>query len=461
MRIIAAIILAICILAASSLLAQPTTSPAKPNIVIILADDLGYADIGGQASATDVVTPNIDSIAKNGVRFTNGYVSCPVCSPSRAGLLTGRYQQRFGYEGNPIASFDDRFGLPHDQVTLADVLKKAGYVTAAFGKWHEGNIPEYRPLLRGFDEFFGFLGGLHGYMGKMPLAEQGWNCIRRGDEPVEEKEYLTDALSREAVSFIDRHQARPFFMYVAYNAVHSPLQSPPKYLDRFKEVKDRSRQLMLAMLSAEDDGVGRILTKLRDCGLEEKTLVIFLSDNGGPTSENASRNAPLRGFKGQVWEGGIRVPFMMQWKGRIAPGRVLDQPVISLDLFPTALAIAGADGPKNVRLDGVNLLPLVEGKTNARPHETLYWRFLPQWAIRDGDYKLEKSRDGVTRLYDLSNDLREQNNLMSSAPEVAKRLQAKFDAWNAELKDPLWPGRQEGEHDAAMIDQLEATAEAE
>lgn len=429
----------------SSVLHAQTT---RPGIVLIVADDLGYADIGVQGFAPDVKTPNIDSIARNGVRFTNGYVSCPVCSPSRAGMLTGRYQERFGYEANPIAAFDDRFGLPHDQVTLADVLRRAGYATGAIGKWHEGNIPEYRPLLRGFDEYFGFLGGLHGYMGKS-IEQQGWNCIRRGDEPVDEREYLTDALSREAVSFVDRHRAQPFFLYLAYNAPHSPLQAPPKYLDRFRDVSDKKRQTMLAMLSAVDDGVGKILGKLRETGLEESTLVIFISDNGGPTNENASRNTPLRGFKGQVWEGGIRVPWMMQWKGRISAGRVLDQPVISLDLFPTALAIAGAQPPAGVKLDGVNLLPLVEGKTESRPHETLYWRFQPQWAIRDGDYKLMHTRDGLTRLFDLSKDPSEQNDLTSTAPEIAGKLQAKFDAWNAELKEPLWPGRQEGENDPA------------
>jgi arylsulfatase A-like enzyme len=236
---------------------------------------------------------------------------------------------------------------------------------------------------------------------------------------------------------------------VPFNAVHSPLQAPPRYLNRFANITDKKRQTMLAMLSAMDDGVGKILAKLRESNLEENTLVIFLSDNGGPTSENASRNTPLRGFKGQVWEGGIRVPFMMQWKGRIPPGRVLDQPIISLDLFPTIVSICNAELPKDVPLDGVNSLPLASGKTNARPHETLYWRFQPQWAIRDGDYKLERARDGVTRLYDLSKDPGERDDLITKQPEVAKRLQEKFDAWNAMLKDPLWPGRQEGEKDEA------------
>ena len=435
----------------STAFAQPKRTAPGTNVILILADDLGYADVGAQGILPEVKTPNIDTIAANGVRFTNAYVSCAVCSPSRAGLLTGRYQERFGYEANPIAAYDEKFGLPHDQVTLGDVLKKAGYVTGAFGKWHEGNIPEYRPLLRGFDEYFGFLGGMHGYTGPAEI-EKHWNSIRRGDEPVAETEYLTDAISREAVSFIDRHKDQPFFMYVPYSAVHSPLQAPPKYVDRFAQIQDRKRQMCLAMLSAMDDGVGRILAKLRESGLEENTLVVFFSDNGGPTNENGSRNTPLRGFKGQVWEGGIRVPFMMQWKGRIAPGRVLDQPIIALDLFPTVVGMCGAELPNDVPLDGVNILPLVEGKTATRPHETLYWRFKPQWAIRDGDYKLEQSRDGVTRLYDLSKDPGERDDLISKQPDVAKRLQGQFDAWNATLKDPLWPGRQEGEKDEARVE---------
>jgi arylsulfatase A-like enzyme len=442
---------------AQSAIAQNT----KPNIILILADDLGYADIGVQAVEKDVLTPNIDSIARNGVRFTQGYVSCPVCSPSRAGILTGKYQERFGHESNPVAGYDDKFGLPKDQVTLADEMKRIGYATAAFGKWHEGNEPGYFPLDRGFDDFFGFLGGMHSYFQRAPLSEQGFNAIRRGNTPVEEKEYLTDAISREAVSFIDKHQSAPFFMYVAYNAVHVPQAAPPKYQNRFPDVTDRKRKMMLAMLSAEDDGVGAILSKIREHNLEENTLVIFLSDNGGPTNENGSRNAPLRGYKGQVWEGGIRIPFMMQWKGKLPAGKVLSDPVISLDLFPTTIAAAGAEPRKQISLDGVNLLPYLNGETTTKPHETLYWRFLPQWAIRDGALKLEQGRDGVTHLFDLERDPTEKSDLFAASPEIARQLQSKFEAWNKTLIAPLWPGRQEGANDAAMVDAEEATADAD
>ncbi len=439
--------------------AQPAPA-SKPNVLLILADDLGYADIGCQAVEKDVKTPNIDSIAQNGVRFTQGYVSCPVCSPSRAGILTGKYQERFGHEHNPTADFDGKFGLPKDQITLANEFHRIGYATAAFGKWHEGNSEGYYPNQRGFDTFFGFLGGMHTYFQRSAPQDQGFNSIRRDNTPVDEKTYLTDAITREAVSFIDSHATSPFFMYVAYNAVHVPQAAPPKYQNRFPDVTDHQRKMMLAMLSAEDDGVGAVLTKLRDLHLEENTLVIFLSDNGGPTAENGSRNSPLRGFKGQVWEGGIRIPFMLQWKGKLPAGKVLTDPIISLDLFPTTLAAAGADPRKEISLDGINLLPYINGDTT-KPHQTLYWRFSPQWAIRDNNYKLLKTRDGITHLFDLEKDPSEKSDLFATSPELANQLQSKFDAWNKTLAEPLWPGRQEGANDAAMLDALESTADAD
>lgn len=418
--------------------AATSEHPARPNVVVIVADDLGYADIGVQGISKDVRTPHIDSIAQNGVRFTNGYVSCPVCSPSRAGFLTGRYQERFGHEANPLPQAAPNFGLPVDQVTFADEMKKAGYATGVIGKWHEGTLPQYWPLKRGFDEFFGFLGGAHSYT----VKGQGPNALRRNNEIIPDKEeYLTDAISREAVGFIDRHKAAPFFLYVAYNAVHTPQEAPEKYQERFKDVKDQQRKLMLAMLSAEDDGVGRIVGKLREAGIEEKTLVVFFSDNGGPTGANASSNEPLRGFKGQIWEGGIRIPFMMQWKGTIPARKVKDEPVITLDLMPTALAAAGAHA--TAKLDGVDLLPWLRGKTDAVPHDTLYWRFSPQWAVRQGDWKLVHTHEG-TQLFDLKVDPAEQKDLATQQPDVTKRLLAKFDEWNGQLMEPRWPGKQEG-----------------
>ena len=281
---------------------------AKPNIIVIVADDLGYADLGCQG-CKDVPTPNIDSIAKNGVRFTNGYVSCPVCSPTRAGLMTGRYQQRFGHEFNPgpADAAPPNFGLPLTETTLANRLKSLGYRTGMVGKWHLGYTAKYHPQKRGFDEYFGFLGGAHSYVDAR--ADKS-NPILRESQPIDEKEYLTLAFTREAVAFIDRHAKEPFFLYLTYNAVHNPLQAPQKYLDRFKHLDDQKRQKLAAMLSCMDDGVGQLLAKLRELGIEENTLIVFVSDNGGPTPQTSSRNNPLRSFKGTVWEGGVRVPFI-------------------------------------------------------------------------------------------------------------------------------------------------------
>jgi arylsulfatase A-like enzyme len=417
----------------------------KPNIVMIVADDLGYADIGVQAVSKDVRTPNIDSIAHDGVRFTAGYVSCPVCSPSRAGFLTGRYQEKFGHEANPLPKFDKIFGLPTDQTTIAAELKRNGYATGAFGKWHLGDSPQFHPQKRGFDEFFGFIGGAHSYT----QSGSGVNQLRRNDTPVAEKEYLTDAITREAVSFIQHHKSEPFIAYVAYNAVHTPQEAPQKYQDRFADVKDHPRKMMLAMLSAADDGVGKILSTLRDNHLDKDTLVIFFSDNGGPTQANASRNAPFRGYKGQVWEGGIRIPFMMRWTSHIPPAQVIDHPVISLDIFPTALAAANITPRAELKLDGVNLLPWLTDKQAGIPHDTLYWRFKPAWALRDGNYKLLLALgETKTQLFDLAKDPGETTDLSAKKPEVVQAMQKKFDKWNDTLMKPLWPGRQEGAHQA-------------
>lgn len=416
--------------------AGETKTARKPNIVLIVADDLGYGELGVQGSK-DIPTPNIDSIAKNGVRFTNGYVSCPVCSPTRAGLMTGRYQQRFGHELNPgpPGEASASFGLPLSEKTIADRLKALGYVTGAFGKWHLGYEPQYHPQKRGFDEFFGFLGGAHSYINA--LSESN-NPILRGTTKISNLEYTTDSFAREAASFIQRHKDEPFFLYLPFNAVHSPLQSTENYLSRFASIKDKKRQTFAAMQSAMDDGVGRVLAKLRELKLEENTLVIFHSDNGGPTASTTSGNGPLRGFKGDVLEGGIRIPYMMQWKGRIPAGKTSSMPVISLDLLPTALTAAGGKVAADMKLDGVNLLPYLTGKSTGEPHDRLFWRFGPQWAVRMGDWKLESNGTGKPELYNLADDIAEAMNLAGKNPERVKTLQQAYDAWNAQLVPPRW-----------------------
>ena len=410
----------------------------RPNVVVIVADDLGYGDLGIQGG-TDVPTPNIDSLARDGVRCTDGYVSCPVCSPTRAGLLTGRYQQRFGHEFNPgpgrRQGDGDGFGLPLEQVTLANVLKQAGYKTGIVGKWHLGYAAEFQPQKRGFDEFFGFLGGAHKYL---PGDDNERGPIYRGTEVVQEKEYLTDAFGREAVAFVERHSHEPFFLYLTFNAVHNPPEVTDKYLERFSSITNPKRKPYAAMLSALDDNVGLVLKTLHDKKLDENTLVFFVSDNGGPQAGNGSRNTPLKGDKGTVWEGGIRVPYFVRWKGHLEAGKVFSQPVISLDILPTAAAAAGATLSSGAKLDGVNLLPYLTGKETGAPHERLYWRFGPQHAVRQGNYKLVKTRDGEAQLFDLAQDIGEQKNLAATEPEVLKQLNASYQTWNSELAEPRW-----------------------
>lgn len=408
----------------------------KPNVILILADDLGFGQLGCQGG-DEIPTPNIDSIAADGVRFTDGYVSCPVCSPTRAGLLTGRYQQRFGHEFNPGdgGNQTSNFGLSLNEKTIANHMKDAGYATGIVGKWHLGAAPEYMPTRRGFDEFFGFTGGAHPYFAVG--AKQA--PIIRGTETVKEKEYLTDAFAREAVSFIDRHRDEPFFLYLAFNAVHMPIQAQEERINKFKHIKDEKRRNFAAMLCAMDDGVGSALQKLRDLNLEENTLVMFLSDNGGPTLQTTSLNTPLSGYKGQVYEGGIRVPFMMKWKSRLPGGYVYRKPVISLDLLPTALDAAGAYSRPPKNLDGASLLPYIQTKnTPGSPHERLFWRYGAQHAVRSGDWKLARVPTGDVRLYNLAEDISEQRDQAMLQTDIVRRLKEEYEEWNAYNVAPLW-----------------------
>lgn len=409
----------------------------RPNVIVILADDLGYADLGVQG-CTDVPTPRIDSLAANGIRFTNGYVSCPVCSPTRAGFMTGRYQQRFGHEFNPgpVALADPKFGLPLTEVTIADRMRALGYATGMVGKWHLGYKPEFHPLHRGFDEFFGFIGGAHNYIDE-PGKGDATNPILRGTQPVDEREYTTLAFAREAAAFIDRHAKEPFFLYVPFNAVHAPLQGLDAYRARFASIDDDRRRTYAAMLAAMDDAVGRILDVLRERQLEENTLIVFFSDNGGPTPSTTSRNDPLSGFKGSVLEGGIRIPFIIQWKGHLRAGVVCDVPIISLDICPTAVAAAGGTIPADAHLDGVNLLPYLTGERTDAPHDRLFWRYGHQWAVRVGDWKLLQM-GASPALYNLGEDISEKNDLSAKMPDKVNELKAVYDAWNAQLMEPLW-----------------------
>jgi arylsulfatase A-like enzyme len=416
---------------------------SRPNVLFIVGDDMGYADVGFQG-CKDIPTPNLDALAASGVRFASGYVSGPYCSPTRAGLMTGRYQTRFGHEFNPSGSN----GLPLTERTIADRLKAAGYVTGLVGKWHLGAQPRFHPQQRGFDEFYGFLGGAHDY-----FKSAG---ILRGTEPVTELDYTTDAFAREAVAFIDRHKNEPWFLYLAFNAVHTPMQGTDERLRKFPDVADDKRRTYDAMMLALDEAVGRVRKKLTETGLERNTLVCFISDNGGPTMPgttiNASRNDPFRGSKRTTLEGGIRVPFIVSWPGRLKPG-VFTPPAIQLDLTATALAAGGVPVGQDSKLEGVDLLPFLTGEKTGTPHDALYWRFGPQMAIRVGDYKLVRydsnadTRTGArnqpvtaAKLYNLAADPGETKDLAAALPDKVKEFQSRWDAWNAANVKPLWGG---------------------
>jgi arylsulfatase A-like enzyme len=409
----------------------------RPNVIIILADDMGYADAGFQG-CKDIPTPHLDALAKAGVRCTDGYVSCPVCSPTRAGILTGRYQQRYGHEYNPSIGKD--IGLPLTETTVADRLKAAGYATGAIGKWHLGKEPPFHPLARGFTEFYGFVGGGRSYV---PMKEPSkdrfipLDPIVRGRTRVEDPEYLTDAFGQEAAAFIGRHNAEPFFLYLAFNATHYPLQATEKYLSRFPDLPPGGRRTLAAMTSALDDAVGVVTAKLRAEGLEKDTLVFFLSDNGGPL-KLAARNDPLRGQKATVYEGGIRVPFVVTWPGRLPAGGTYSHPVISLDILPTALAAAGVALPSTPAADGVDLVPHLAGRTDTQPHDTLYWRYGNARAVRHGRWKLAMPAGESPGLYDLSADVEESKDVSATQPAVVAQLTGLYDRWNAGLQPPRW-----------------------
>ncbi|MEJ8843705.1 sulfatase-like hydrolase/transferase [Lacibacter sp. H375] len=428
-----------------------TINQDRPNVIIILTDDQGYADVGFNG-CKDIPTPNIDRIAKNGVVFTNGYVSYAVCAPSRAGLITGRYQDRFGYSRNPLYKpFDPTIGLPLTEQTLPELLKQNGYNTMGIGKWHLGVHEKFRPWNRGFNEFFGFLGGGHRYFPEeynitnQDSAKNEGESYRtkliRKETVIEEKEYLTDALSREAVSFIERNKQQPFFLYLAYNAPHSPLQATPKYLSRFDHIKNPKRKTYAAMVSAVDDGVGAVLDKLQQLNLSENTIVIFLSDNGGPETDNGSDNGPLRAGKSSLFEGGIRVPFAMQWPKQIKANTKYEQPVISLDIFATVAANIGKiSAPKN-ELDGANLLPYIKGATKGSPHEYLFWRQFDQKSyavLHQSGFKQVILKDSSFNLYNLKTDIEEKVNIDD------KKMMSVFDQqrkkWEANTIAPLFYG---------------------
>ncbi|TSA33697.1 MAG: iduronate sulfatase [Verrucomicrobiaceae bacterium] len=441
-----------------------------PNIIVILADDQGYADLGVQGVEKDIRTPNLDALAAAGVRCTDAYVTAPQCSPSRAGLMTGRYQQRFGFDTIPDCP------LPLEEITVAERLHPAGYVCGMVGKWHldpnplsekwfkthlpemagkdrkQIRIPEserlaYSPAAQGFDEYF--QGEKDTYWANFsldgkPLKESGqWQVIKGG--------YRVDIQTDAALAFIERNKTKPFFLYLAYKAPHTPLEAPQKYLDRFPGPMPERRRYALAMLSAIDDGVGRIVDLLRENGTADNTLIFYTSDNGAPlkikkedtpvhTDDggwDGSLNDPMVGEKGMLTDGGIRLPFLVSWKNTLPAGKVYREPVSTLDIAATAVAVAGL--PPDPKLDGVNLVPYLDGKFSGPPHDALFWRFWNQAAVRAGNWKYITVGQEGEFLFDLSSDSGETKNLIGQHPEIAEKLKSRLADWTSQLTPPGIP----------------------
>lgn len=422
---------------------------SSPNVIVIISDDQGYADVGFHGSE-EIFTPNIDRIANNGVIFSEGYVSYAVCSPSRAGLITGRYQNRFGYTRNILlAPKDSTMGLPLTEQTLPDVLRKANYKTKAIGKWHLGAHESLVPERRGFDEFFGFIIGGHRYFPEDLTINDLTEARRQMDgyitriydngNRIDTKKYLTEELSDNAVKFIEDNSDNPFFLYLSYNAPHTPLQATKKDLERNMHIEVEKRRTYAAMVSSMDDGIGLILDKLEEKKITDNTIVIFFSDNGGVEWYNFSDNGVLRGIKGDFFEGGIRVPFTMQWPKKIKPGITYDKPIIALDVFATVASAASAEKYIKNDIDGVDLLPYLTGDKFGLPHEYLYWQNPDKDidVVRDERYKYLRIKNDEY-IFDLKNDISEETNIINSSKPIYDRLKSQFKEWEKGMIDPVF-----------------------
>jgi arylsulfatase A-like enzyme len=473
-------------------------TPERPNIIIVFTDDWGYGDLGVHGTLNDVATPHLDNLSRQGILFTDGYITAPQCSPSRAGLLTGRYQQRFGFDTIPDGP------LPREETTLADRLRAAGYVTGMVGKWHlepnptclkwaRQNCPEaiengrvhvdqevvlpYYPQSRGFDEFF--CGAMSPYWSNFDLDGRD---LKAEGERVADPRFRVDVQTEAGLAFVRRQADKPFFLYLAYFAPHVPLEAPKKYLDRFPGEMPERRRTGLAMMSAVDDGVGRIMRLLQEKGISQDTLLVFTCDNGAPLGAqqgepmadilpvgkrgpawDGSRNDPLTGEKGMLAEGGIRVPMIWSWPARLPTGAVCREPMISLDITASALAAAGL--PSDPAMDGVNLLPRLAGETERPPDRDLFWRFWNQAAVRSGDWKFICAGAEREMLFNLREDKEEKRNLIGQYPDVASKLKRKLEKWTNQLKPaglPIWPlnGQEQGWYRYYFSDTTAADAPA-
>ena len=462
-----------------------------PNVIIIYADDLGWNGVHAYGNK-QVETPHIDALAAEGVRFTQAYATAPICSPSRAGLLTGRYQQRFGFEFLVPSEIETHItdanlkeaikqataarkevaekvdentykqvhkGLPTTEITFANVFKDAGYATTIIGKWHLGEQKEFQPQNRGFENHLGFLswGSIYTSVANKDVLTRSYHfhlpqskstkregslvLVRNGKEEVDTS-YITDRFADEAVRFIDNHKAKPFLLYLPLTTPHDPFQAKKSDFDAITTEKDTVKRIYLAMIKSLDDAVGRITAKLKETGLDQNTIIIFGSDNGGASYTKQMSNAPLKGGKLSHFEGGIRVPLIIKYPKGVPAGKVYERPVSNLDYFPTIVAAAGLKLPNSKSYDGVNLLPYINSADTSRPHETLFWRNGYSKAIRKGDWKLYvNDRAKKTLLYNLAADISESKDLSKAHPDKLKELQEALRTWESELPQPSWPSK--------------------
>ena len=466
-------------------------SLSRPNIIVILADDLGLNDISLNGSQL-VQTKHIDALAKSGVNCTNAYVTAPVCAPSRAGLITGRYQHRFGFENqmhqrvarNRIEQFwarnlmnsypwkikkahdlpnDEaikRQGIPPTEITLADMLKKVGYQTAAIGKWHLGSADYSLPNSMGFDYHYGFYqshslfapenspGIIDTHNPKDWTDDHIWSGQRIGDcamyrngKEIKEPAYLTNRFAEESIAFIEKNKDKPFFLYVPFSAPHTPLQAPESYYNQFSSIEDPVKRTYNAMIAVLDDAIGQILEKVGQSGLEENTLIFFLSDNGGAGYTHTTDNAPLNGGKITNFDGGLRVPFSVKWKGHLPEGKIFSKRVSAMDIFATSCAAANVTMPDDRKIDGVNLMPFLSGDNSVtNPHDALYWKAgVSRVIIKDNWKLLFDDRWGQNLLYDLNKDPNEKNNVAVNFPDIVSQLKEGHNTWENEMPPAAWP----------------------
>ncbi|PSL47215.1 arylsulfatase A-like enzyme [Chitinophaga niastensis] len=464
----------------------------RPNVIVILADDLGYSDL--HAFGNEVIkTPNIDALGNDGTRFTYAFSTAAICSPSRAGIMTGRYQQRFGFEylvpqdagvklspeqqqslaarlksrNSTIEKLDitdeefDKLpkGLPATEISLAQLFHNNGYKTAIIGKWHLGEKEGFYPQQRGFDYHFGFYSGLTMYAPEktpgvvdwhLPWAmselaawhRNGSNRIVRNNIEVKEKQYLTDKLADEAIQYITENKDQPFLLYLPFNAPHDPFQAKQEDFDLYPNVKDTTKRVYYGMITALDRAVGRIRQQLKQLNLDEETIIFFTSDNGGATYTRATDNKPLKGGKLSDFDGGIRIPFYVVYPGKVPAGKQYQQAVSNLDIYSTAVAVAGIPLPKDRVYDGVNLLPFLQSKQTKTPHEVLYWRSGYSKAILKGDFKLYvNERNHKEFLYNVKDDLSEKKDIAALNPQKLQELKADLAKWEGQVKKPVWPSR--------------------